>query len=153
MARQERSKKSTITNMAETFRSANELPDPTEPMDERERAYFERIVRSREGSTWSDHDLSVATQLAMIQVQFFDSMESVKTMGRTIRNDRGTPVMNPESSAMASLSSAVKLLSSALGLTASQRGVAGPAQAGRNQAEQEARKIIGRAMTDHDDLI
>jgi phage terminase small subunit len=152
MPRQERSKKSTVTNMAETFKSAKEMPEPTEKLCKRELSYFHRAIRSREISTWSEHDLGIATQLAITQVMFFDASTAVKTQGRTVINDRGTPVANPETAAMNQLSMAVKALSAALGLSASQRGVAGSAQAGRNKAEQEARNIIDKAMA-HDGLI
>jgi hypothetical protein len=148
MAKQERSKKSTVANSVATFQAANILPDPTETLDDRELSYFHRIVKSRESSTWSDYDLALATDLAMTQVQFLDAMDCVKREGRTVRNERGTPVVNPETGALNQLSGAVRAFTATLGLSASQRGVAGTKQKGRNLAETEARKIIDRAAAD-----
>lgn len=148
MSKQERSKKSTAANMVATFNALASLPQPTETLDERELDYFIRIVKSREVTTWSEHDLSLATNLALTQVQYLDAMHAVKTQGRTIVNERGTPVTNPETGALNQLSGAVRAFTATLGLSASQRGVAGSKQASRNQAEQQARKVIERAAED-----
>jgi phage terminase small subunit len=148
MSKQERSKKSTAANMVATFNALAYLPQPTEILDERELDYFIRIVKSREVTTWSEHDLSMATNLALTQVQYLDAMHAVKTQGRTMVNERGTPVTNPETGALNQLSGAVRAFTATLGLSASQRGVAGAKQTSRNQAEQLARKVIERAAED-----
>jgi phage terminase small subunit len=147
MSKQERSKKSTVANMVDTFKAIESMPEPTEILDERELDYFIRIVKSRELSTWSPHDLTLATDLAMCQVQYLDAMHSVKTQGRSIVNDRGTPITNPETGALNQLSSAVRSFTATLGLSASQRGVAGAKQASRNESEQQARKVIDRVSS------
>jgi hypothetical protein len=131
-----------------TFNQIQTLPQPTESLDERELDYFNRIVQSREVTTWSPHDLALATDLALTQVQYLDAMHAVKTQGRTMLNDRGTPVVNPETGALNQLSGAVRAFTATLGLSASQRGVAGAKQTSRNQAEQQARAVIARASED-----
>jgi phage terminase small subunit len=148
MARQTRSKKSTVANSVITFQSANDLPHPTEILDEREMTYFHRIIKSREISTWSDHDIAIATNLAMTQIQYLDAMKSVKEQGRTTINERGTPVINPETAALNQLSSSVRAFTAVLGLSASQRGVSGAKQTVRNQAELNARKVLERVAED-----
>jgi phage terminase small subunit len=148
MSKQLRSKKSTVANTVATFNQIQTLPQPTESLDERELDYFNRIVQSREVTTWSPHDLALATDLALTQVQYLDAMHAVKTQGRTMLNDRGTPVVNPETGALNQLSGAVRAFTATLGLSASQRGVAGAKQTSRNQAEQQARAVIARASED-----
>ena len=148
MAEAKRGKKSTVANSIETFRSANDLPQPSEILDNREQSYFNRIITSRELSTWTDHDIALATDLAMTQVQYLDAMAEVKRVGRTVINDRGTPVVNPETGALNQLSSSVRAFTATLGLSASQRGVSGEHQKSRNQAENDARKVIQKAAAD-----
>jgi P27 family predicted phage terminase small subunit len=148
MAKQERSKKSTISNTVNTFQSANDLPQPTEHLDERELTYFNRVMKSREVSSWSDHDLAIATELAQSHVMYQDCITDVKENGRSILNERGTPVANPAAAMMNQLSSTVRAFSATLGLSASQRGLAGGKQDGRNKAEQFARKVIQKASED-----
>ena len=148
MSKQLRSKKSTVSNTVATFNEIQTLPQPTEFLDERELSYFNRIVQSREVTTWSPHDLALATDLALTQVQYLDAMHAVKTQGRSVVNERGTQIVNPETGALNQLSGAVRAFTATLGLSASQRGVAGAKQASRNQAEQQARAVIARASED-----
>lgn len=148
MARQERSKKSTISNQVETFKSANDLPEPTEPLNERELTYFNRVVKSRELSTWSDNDLSIATSLALTYVQYFECVEDIKINGRTVITDKGAMSGNPVASQMSQLSAAIRSFSATLGLSAGQRSISGGKQDGRNKAEQAARGVIERVAAD-----
>lgn len=148
MARAERKSRSSVGGALEIFQSADFRPEPTEVLDDSERVYFDRIVSSRESTTWSPHDIAVATALAMTQRQFFDSMNFVKVNGRTTVNERGTPVASPETAAMNQLSSSVRAFTATLGLSASQRGIAGGRQAGRNQAERDAKAVISRISDD-----
>jgi len=149
MARAQRMSKNSVEATALTFQSANELPEPTEPLNERELSYFHRVIRSRELATWSDHDISLATDLAMTQVQYLEAMAAVKAQGRTTLSERGTPVANPETAALSQLASSLRAFTAQLGLSASQRGVgAGAKQDVRNQAERDARKVIAKVAED-----
>jgi phage terminase small subunit len=148
MAKQLRSKKSTISNTLETFKSANDFPDPSEILDDREMINFVRIMKSRELSTFSEVDIVLATNLAMTQTMYHDAVMSVKQIGRTVINERGTPVANPEIAAMNQLSSTVRAYCATLGLTAGQRAISGSGQKARNQAERDARGIIAKASED-----
>ena len=145
MAAQTRSRKSTTHNAVRTMQqAAAALPPPSEPLDEIEQAFFDRIIRSRELDTWSEHDLALATHLAQTQRQFSEAMQVVKTEGRTTLNPRGTPVAHPEVAALNQLAGSVRSFTAQLGLSASQRGVAGQHQQSRNAAEREARAVLGR---------
>ncbi|MEO0315230.1 MAG: hypothetical protein RI928_1686 [Pseudomonadota bacterium] len=153
MPKQERQKKSTVTNLVNTFQTVNILPKPPVLLDEEEMIVFEHLVRSREVSTWSDHDLQMAANLAQTQVQFQGAMDSIKKHGRTLINERGTPVANPECMALNQLGSAIRAFTSQLGLSASQRGVAGNKQKTRNETERNARSILNQVANDEEDLV
>jgi len=148
VARQERSKKSTVSNSIATFQSANEMPKAPVELSADEGKFFEMIVRSREVTTWSDWDLMLAANMAMVQVQYAEAMANIKRDGRTLINDRGTPITNPETGALNQLSSSLRAFTAQLGLAASQRGISGDKQASRNQAEVAARKVIQKAAAD-----
>lgn len=148
MSKQERSKKSTLSNTLATFQSANELPRPTVDLDDTELSYFNRVMTSREVSTWSDHDIAIATQIAQSHVLFQACVAEIKSVGLWVKNDRGTQVANPAGAMMNQLASSIRASSATLGLSASQRGVSGGKQQSRNEAEQTARKVIARAAED-----
>lgn len=150
MAKQERSKKSTVTNSVKTFQSANDLPKPAIDLDDEELTYFNRVMTSREVSTWSDHDLAIATQLAQSHVLYQKCVAEIKSLGIWIYNNKGTPIANPAGAMMNQLASSIRASSATLGLSASQRGVSGGKQQNRNEAEQVARKVIERASQDND---
>ena len=134
--------------MVNTFQSANDLPEPSEILDEREMSYYIRVVKSREVTTWSDHDIAIATNLAMTQVQYLDAMAAIKRDGRTTINDRGTPVANPETAAMNQLSASVRAFTATLGLSASQRGMTNDSQRARSAADRQARTVIEKVKDD-----
>jgi hypothetical protein len=69
----------------------------------------------------------------------------VEAEGWTIRNERGTPVMNPKSTALNTLTTQSRSMNHILGISASQKGVSGSVQQSRNEAEIDARGIIKAA--------
>ena len=145
MAAALRPKKSSIKGLLDTFQTVNNLPEPVEILDSNERAYFDRIVKSRELSTWSDHDLGLATQLAQASVLYQAAVLDVKTNGLKERNERGTLVANAACSAMNQLSASIRSFTATLGLSAGQRAITGGKQAVRNRAETDARAVLSRA--------
>lgn len=148
MAKQERSKKSTVTNTLKTFQSANKLPQPHRELSEREMTHFNRIVKSREVETWSEHDVLIATHMALTYGAIDDQWDDLKINGWKVFSERGTPVKNPASDQLNQLASSVRAFSAVLGLSASQRGLSGSKQTTRNQAEKTAREIINKASSD-----
>jgi phage terminase small subunit len=151
MAKQERQQKSTITNMIETFKNANNLPSPPVALDLDEMIVFEHLVRSRELATWTDHDLQLAANLAQIQCQLSAAIASVKKHGRMIVGSDGVLKVNPEVQFIIQLSNSVKSTTNLLGLSASHRGVAGSKQKIRDMHERDARSII--EANKNDDLL
>lgn len=151
MARQERTKKSTISNSVKTMESARLVVEPPFPLKENEANYFRSIVTAREHETWADNDKLIAANLAKTYAAIDQLWADINVEGYVVENQRGTPVANPKVSALNSMTSAMQSLNRTLGLAASQRGLSGAKQATRNNAEQQARKII--EMVSEDDLI
>ena len=148
MARQIRSKKSTISNTVEMMQSVSSALNPPITLTDAERLHFDRIVISREVSTWSDHDLSLACQLSKVMRRQEQLNSELDSEGLTLVNDRGTLIAHPLLSASMTIANTIQALTRTLGLSASQRGIAGNIQEKRNQAEQDARKIIKKASED-----
>lgn len=142
MAKAERTKKSTITNNVATMVSANIAIEPTIDLNENELKHFQRVVNSRETSTWSENDRTIACFLAKTYEAMAKLWAEVEEEGYTTVNERGTPVANPSTTALNNFTGQARSLNSVLGISASQKGVSGKAQASRNTAEIEAREII-----------
>jgi phage terminase small subunit len=151
MAKQERQQKSTLKNMVETFQTVNNLPMPPIKLDPEEMIVFERVIRSREVSTWSDHDIQIAANLAQMQVQLQATIQSVKLHGRVVVGPDGSMRINPECALMTQFSTSVKSMTAMLGLTAGARGVAGIKQRVRDKHERDVRKIV--ESTAEEDLL
>ena len=151
MARQERTKKSTVANSVKTMESARLVAEPPFPLSETETNYFRGIVTAREHETWSDNDRVIGANLAKTYSAIDQLWTDINAEGFVVENQRGTPVANPKLSALNSMTSAMQSLNKTLGLSASQRGLSGAKQGSRNLAEQQARQIIDKVS--EDDLI
>ena len=151
MARQERSKKNTVSNAVKTMEAATKYAEPPIPLKDAELNYFKFIVVAREHETWSDNDRLIAANLAKTYAAIDQLWADINVEGYVVENQRGTPVANPKVSALNSMTGAMQSLNRTLGLSASQRGLAGAKQATRNMAEQQARKVIEKIA--EDDLI
>lgn len=126
--------------LSQTIQTA--LIEPSQELDEDELAAFNKIIRSRETASWSQHDIDTATSLARQMVIHADLIQTVKTEGTTIEHPKKGLIVHPAIAASVSLAGAIKGLSTLLGLSASQRGVAGNRQAIRNQHEQILRDAL-----------
>lgn len=151
MARQERTKKSTVANSVKTMQAAAKTPESPIPLAESESEFFKFIVIAREHETWSDNDLLIAANLSKTYAAINQLWKDIEVEGYVVENQRGTPVANPKVSALNSMTSAMQSLNKTLGLSASQRGLSGAKQAVRNTAEQQARKVLAKVADD--DLI
>ena len=135
MAKQERQKRSTVSNQVAAVLKLAERLDPPFPLGDAELEVFYGVVASRERETWSAHDLRQAAKLARLEVQHEQEQLLYLAEGTLVHNERGTQIENPRGRACATIQNTIKSLSSSLGLTASQRGVAGEKQAKRNEFE------------------
>jgi P27 family predicted phage terminase small subunit len=151
MAARKRVQKNTVEGQVETVKAIMAKVDPVYPLDQLQQNYFDRVVKSRETSTWDDNHILLATNLAVTYAQLDHANDEINTRGLMVKNDRGTPVVNPAITAKSNLMSSVLQLNKALGLSASQMGVSGKEQDARNKADREARGLIVKASSD--DLI
>jgi hypothetical protein len=148
MARQLRSKKSTITNQVAEFRSANDLPAPQRNLNPRAMSYFISFATSRELSTISPSDIVLLTQAAMTSDSIDEQWDDIYTNGWKVLSERGTPVSNPAADHLNKQTKTLTMLLDKLGLSASQRGVSGAKQDLRNKAEQATRSNIEKSKDD-----
>ena len=148
LSKQERSKKSTVSNAVITAQMVTTKIEPPEPLNDRRRTHFDAVVKSREVSTWSPHDLRMAFNLAIALDRLDQLNDKLDVDGLMSESGKGTPIAHPLLPALMSAASQVRQLSATLGLTASQRGVAGSKQSSRNRAELEAREVIEKAASD-----
>lgn len=145
MAKQERSKKSTVSNKARAFQDVQRAVEPWHELDEDERRLFDALIHSREVSTWLPADIEAATALAQVGVEMQRCWQQLQEEGRTVVTDKGWASANPLIAVYAQLSGLYQKHRTALGLTASQRGVSGNKQAGRNLEESDIRGKVGRS--------
>jgi phage terminase small subunit len=151
MAERKRTQKNTIAGQVETMQSVLAKIEPAYLLEDLQLDYFQRVVKSREITTWDDNHVLLATNLAVTYAQLDHANNEIKSRGLMVKNDRGTPVVNPVVTAKASLMSSVLQLNKALGLSASQMGVSGKEQDSRNKADRAARNLIEKIS--EDDLI
>ena len=144
-----RTMKNTAEGAMDTMRSVAMVLQPTQFLTSSEAEHFDRIVQSREVSTWMPHDLSVATQLAVTMRRFGELQAQLDDEGLTLVNDRGTTVAHPLLSASMTMSNTIQALTRTLGLGASQRGMAGGPQKARNSADKTARELLAN-LSKHD---
>lgn len=150
MAQRKRVQKNTIAGQIETTKRIIAGVSPAYALNELQRNYFDKIVRSRETESWDENHILLATNLAVSYAQVDAANEDIETRGLMTKSDKGTPVVNPAVTAKSSLMATVLQLNKALGLSASQMGVAGKEQESRNKADRTARKVIESVV---DDLI
>jgi len=151
MAQRKRIQKNTIAGQIETTKALLDVIKPTYGLTDRQQNYFDRIVKSRESSTWDENHIVLATNLAVNYSQLDEANCEIETKGLMVLSEKGWPVTNPAITAKQSLMSTVLQINKALGLSASQKGVSGKDQESRNKADRETRNILDKVASD--DLI
>ena len=144
MAAKDRVMKNTVQGAVLTAKMVSAKIEPMYKLDGDELTYFNAVVTSRETATWNDNHRLLATNLAVTYAQLDEANMEIAERGLMVKNDRGTPVVNPAITAKSSLSATVLQLNKALGLSASQMGVSGQAQDKRNKADADARAVISQ---------
>lgn len=151
MAQRKRTQKNTIAGQIETTKAMLNVIKPSYDLTDEQQKYFDRIVKSRETSTWDENHIVLATNLSVNYSQIDEANYEINTKGLMVLSEKGWPVTNPAISAKQSLMSTVLQLNKALGLSASQKGVSGKDQESRNKADRETRNILDKVASD--DLI
>ena len=114
--------------------------------------FWAGVVRARARDEWIDVDLVVAGQLAQCQADIAEEDEALRLEGRVIKNDRGTPVMNPRTTVMEQLARREMALMRTLRMGGR---VAGDArdEAGKRKIENQSRKLRGELEEEDDGLL
>jgi hypothetical protein len=60
-----------------------------------DKPFWDDILRARARDEWTEADLVVAAQLARTMSDIETESETLENEGSVLKNDRGTPVMNP----------------------------------------------------------
>lgn len=147
MAKARRVRVDTVAGNVNTFKAANEMPAPTRALSEIEMTHFSRVIKSREMATWSDNDLVIATNLAIMYRRQDELQDQIDSEGYTIMGVNGV-VRNPKTVALNSIQSQIVASTKLLGLSASQRAITGSEQKVRNNAEKAARQVLERVAAD-----
>jgi hypothetical protein len=72
-------------------------------LTESAKPFWVGVVRARARDEWQEVDRVVAEQLAQCQADIAEEDEALRVEGRVIKNDRGTPVMNPRTTVLEQL--------------------------------------------------
>ncbi|WP_426195084.1 TerS protein [Massilia sp. DWR3-1-1] len=110
------------------------------------------VVRARTREEWIDVDLVVAAQLAQCQADIAEEDEALRTEGRVIKNDRGTPVMNPRTTVLEQLARREMALMRTLRMGGR---IAGDSrdEEGKRKIERASRKLRGELEEESDGLL
>ena len=138
----------TVAGQLKGMKAASASLEPTLPLTERERYFFDIITADRETESWSKHHLTIACQLAVNYAQLEIVNETLAREGLMTVSERGTPVQHPGLTSKASLSSSTLQFVKSLGLSASQKGLASSEQKKRNDADSKARDVIKKISND-----
>lgn len=114
--------------------------------------FWAGVVRARTRDEWTEVDLVVAAQLAQCQADIAEEDLALRTEGRVITNERGTPVMNPRTTVMEQLARREMALMRTLRMGGR---VAGDArdQEGKRKIERQSRKLRGELEEEDDGLL
>jgi hypothetical protein len=102
--------------------------------------FWAGVVRARTRDEWIDVDLVVAAQLAQCQADIAEEDALLRAEGRVIKNDKGTPVMNPRTTVLEQLARREMALMRTLRMGGR---VAGDTrdEAGKRKVERQSRKL------------
>lgn len=112
--------------------------------------FWEGVVRARARDEWTETDLVVAGQLARCLHDIEDEQAALDVEGTVIKNDKGTPVVNPRVSVLEQFARREMALMRTLRMGGRVAGAArdlGPAR----QIERQSRKL--REELEDDELL
>ena len=95
MARPRKARNDSAAGKQELMQAAKSPIQPVMPLAERAMFYFQQYAGTRPSFDWSKGDIVRLTKLAERQAEVDELSELVKMEGVVVRNNRGTPVVNP----------------------------------------------------------
>jgi hypothetical protein len=121
-------------------------------LTESARPFWIGVVRARTRDEWIDVDLVVAAQLAQCQADIAEEDAALREEGRVIKNDRGTPVMNPRTTVLEQLARREMALMRTLRMGGRIAGDSRDEQ-GKRKIESQSRKLRGELEEEDDGLL
>lgn len=112
--------------------------------------FWRSITKARAADRWNDSDLEVAAELARTKASIERLNGELEAEGDVIKNDRGTPIVNPKHSLLETLTRRMVALSRMLQVHAEATQGKSRDQVPANKAQKEAQKA---AEATDDDLI
>lgn len=106
MSKKKRIDHNSTTGEAEAFSNATAKLEPPAHVRLRESdwPFWYAITGARAANSWNDSDLSKAGNLARCQADIERLTDEIQDEGDIIKNDKGTPIVNPKHSLLETLS-------------------------------------------------
>lgn len=104
--------------------------------------FWRSITRARAADRWNDSDLENAAELARTKASIERLNIELEAEGDIIKNDRGTPIVNPKHSLLETLTRRMVALSRMLQVHAEATQGKSRDQVKGNQAQESARKAV-----------
>lgn len=111
--------------------------------------YWVAVTRSRARDEWSEADLIHAANMARCMRQIEAEQGLLDEEGSIIRNDKGTPIMNPRQSVLRELSGRAMALTRILGMSAASKTDKRDTAQGR-KLERKARETAAELQSEAD---
>ena len=149
MDREKRSDSS--LSAVETLQNASQEIEPPEYLSLRERdlPFWRSIVRAR--ASWTDNDLAQAANLARCFADIEKIQKEIDIEGDTLKNDRGTVVLNPKHSLLETLSRRSVALSRIVQVHAQATQGDSIHQKKKNGAKSAALRVVDDVIGEDDD--
>lgn len=128
------------TAEGEMLRASAPLPPPHITLREGDEPFWFSVVRARDFASWTDIDLEHAANLSACLADIEQLKHEIRAEGNTIKNDRGTLIVNPKHALLETLSRRSVALSRTLHVHAEATVGESRHQKKRNQRQRE---IVG----------
>lgn len=148
-------KKRIDSSAAEAELIGKKMPEPPPHVNMRDgdRPFWQSVVRARDFTSWTEHDLEIAASLARCKADIERLQGEIDIEGDTLKNDRGTMVVNPKHTLLETLSRRAVALSRMLHVHAEATVGESRHQKKRSQKQQTALTDKRGTLDDDDGLI
>lgn len=107
--------------------------------------FWHSITKARAADRWNDTDLEIAAELARTKASIERLNKEIESEGDVIKNDRGTPIVNPKHNLIETLTRRVVALSRMLQVHAEATQGKSRDQVKANKAQSDAAKAASSA--------
>lgn len=122
--------------------AVSEIPVPDHVIvPENAMKFWRSVTKARSADRWNDSDLEVAAELARTKANIERLNGEIAEEGDVIKNDRGTPIVNPKHNLLETLTRRVVALSRMLQVHAEATQGKSREQVKSNKAQAEAAKV------------